>query len=217
MLALAIVGTLDTVLSHISPSYRPAIVTEILPSWWTWQVWWIALLIVVLIATLHTASRKIRELTPLDIGINLAFSETRPDYKQINGDEETYVVGVSARGGKIEDPEVFVHSLFENKPTPRIGIYIPRRRLTPTPSSMAIINAGITPTYFVNVFKHKAKQKEIKFCHLNYATEPISLTYGEWQLILRARGSNSTNEGHIRLLLRLDEQGNLDVSRKIGG
>jgi hypothetical protein len=214
MLALAIVGTLDTVLSHISPNYRPTIVTEILPSWWTWQVWWIALLIVVLIATLHTASRRIRELTPLDIGINLVFNPAKPDYKQIDGDYETYIIGASGRGRAIENPEVLVHSLFR-RTLGHIVIDVSKVRLRPTPSSLAVINTGITPTYFVNVFVHKVGQREITFCHFDHSGKPIPLEVGEWQLVLLARGSNSTEEEVIRLLLSLDGNGNLEVTRKI--
>lgn len=216
MLGLTILGIIDTVVPRINPNYRPAIVGEILPDWWTWQVWVIAILIVALIATLETAYRKMKELTRRNIGIGLAFNETRPDYKRINKGEETYIVGLRAIGGKIEDPEVFVHSLFEHKPLPTIGIDIPRIRLAPTINyQTTTVNPGITPTYFVNVFKHKVGQKEIEFCFFNYASEPIQLGWGcgEYQLILRARGSNLNEEGIIRLLLKLDEHGKLEVSR----
>jgi hypothetical protein len=212
MLPLAIIGTLDTVLSHIDPNYRPAIITEILPEWWAWQVWLIAFLIVVLIATLHTASHKIRELTPPDIGINLVFNPARPDYKEVIGDIETYIIGISGRGGTIEHPEVFVHSLFKRTPQ-HINITVPKIRLTPKSSSLEVINAGITPTYFVNVLIHEVGQKEITFCHFDRHTKPTLLEVGDWRLVLVARGSNSTKEGVIRLLLNLDEQGNLSVSR----
>ena len=215
LIVVTILGTIDTIGSRISPSYRPPLISEVLPDWWTWQEWVIIILFIALFATLETAYRKIRELTPKNIGIGLVFNETRPDYKRINKDEETYIVGFSAIGGKIEDPEVFVHSLFENKPLPRIGIDIPRMRLAPTINyQTTTVSPGVTPTYFVNVFKHKVGQKEIEFCFFNYASEPIKLPRGECQLVLRARGSNLTEEGIIRLLLKLDEHGNLKVSRR---
>jgi len=216
MLGLTILGIIDTVLPRIDPNYRPAIVSEILPDWWTWQVWVIAILIVALFATLETAYRKIRDLTPRDIAINLAFNPDRPDYKEIDEDYETYTIGAAGRGATIENPEVYVHSLF--KRTPRYtSINVSHVRLRPTPSSLTVINVGIATTYFVSVFIHKAGEKEITFCHIDHSGKSIPLEVGEWQLVIVARGSNSTKEGVIRLLLNLDEQGNLGVARKIGG
>jgi len=216
MLGLTILGIIDTVLPRIDPNYRPAIVSEILPDWWTWQVWVIAILIVALFATLETAYRKIRDLTPRDIAINLAFNPDRPDYKEIDGNYETYTIGAAGRGATIENPEVYVHSLFKRIPR-RTSINVSHVRLRPTSSSLNVINIGIATTYFVNVFIHKAGERGITFCHLDRSGKPIPLEVGEWQLVLVARGSNSTEEGVIRLLLNLDEQGNLDVTRKIGG
>jgi len=216
MSILATIGILDTVLSHISPSYRPAIVTEILPSWWTWQVWWIALLIVVLIATLHTAARKICELTP-KIAIKLSFDEARPEYKQINraGTEETYSIGLIAVGGKIENPEIFVSSLVKLTPRGRKkGIKIPRVPLTPAMSyPTAIVNPGMPPTYFVNVFKYKARRKEIEFCS-NFSTKPMQLEHGEYRLVLRAKASNVSKGARIDLTLKFDKKNNLKVEEK---
>jgi hypothetical protein len=181
-------------------------------------VWWLVItLALTCILVLEGAYRRVRELTPRNIRAILNFNEVRPDYKRINGDEETYAIGFSAIGGKIEDPEVFVHSLFENKPMPRLSVYVPTKRLTPAVGyKIKAVNPGITSTYFVNVFMHKIGQKQIKFCHFNYTSEPIPLTAREWELVLRGRGSNTpeNDDGVIRLLLTLDENGNLEVKRE---
>jgi hypothetical protein len=203
-------GIIDTILSHIFPDYRPAIISEILPDWWTWQVWLIAVLFIAFIATLDTAYRRIRQLSPTT-NIRLVFDETRPEYIHVREGEETYSIGVSAIGGKIENPEVFVSRLLRVTP-PREVIKIPRLRLTPIVSH-SIINPGNTPTYFVDVFRHKRRQRKINFCFSGVG-ESTELEYGLYELRLRARGSNIINSEIIELLLRLDENNNIEIEQE---
>ena len=75
MLAVAILGTIDTIFSHIFPNYRPTIISEVLPDWWTWQIWVMIILFIALIATLETAYRKIRQINNKKLGV----IETDPD------------------------------------------------------------------------------------------------------------------------------------------
>lgn len=76
MLAVTILGTIDTIFSRIFPNYRPTIISEILPDWWTWQIWVMVILFISLIATLETAYRKIRQINK-QLGVGVV--ETDPD------------------------------------------------------------------------------------------------------------------------------------------
>jgi hypothetical protein len=175
----------------------------------------------IILRVLHTANQY-KRLCEVEDKIGIVYSERYyPACRQEQGNgEEVIRVGVRVIGrDAVENLEVFPSLLSRIS---KVKQYKRRRISRFALSSMfpdmllRPVNPGMTPTCFVNLFRHKLGTCEVAFCYRDCPAEYMSLNVGKYELDVRARG-RSSQYGFRTLLVSCDAQGNLTVRPAKGG
>ena len=142
--------------------------------------------------------------------IQIVYDDSNLAYRGIEGDEETFNVGLRIKtDSPVDNPVVFPTKL-QRLSERGAHQMIPIRRLPLTPVGKShSIGPGLSSLYF-RVFKHRLSVQTIEFCYDGLPSKSQPFPSGTYVLTLKAE-ANPNSWGLGALYIVMDDDGNLSL------